>query len=131
MESKLEAFETWADAYISSLGQCDKITNEEVLNMVNTTSLLLPTIKKRKCQYFGHVVRARSIQKNYWKAKLKGREDGEDQEFPGCKNIKEWLGHTYNACVRRVEYPKSWRSMIANLYQQMELDDDDEVTLND
>ena len=65
------------------MGQCDKITNEEVLNMANTTSLLLPTIKKRKCQYFGHVVRARSIQKNYWKAKLKGREDREDQELPG------------------------------------------------
>ena len=123
----------WADAYISSLGQCDKITNEEVLNMTNTTSLLhvLPTIRKRKCQYFGHVVRARSIQKNYWKAKLKGREDGEDQELPGCKNIKEWLGHTYNECVRRAEYRKSWRSMIADLYQQMELDDDDEVTLNE
>ena len=121
----------WADAYISSLGQCDKITNEEVLNMTNTTSLLLPTIKKRKCQYFGHVVRARSIQKYYWKAKLKGREDGEDQELPECKNIKEWLGHTYNGCVRRAEYRKSWRSMIADLYQQMELDDDDEVTLNE
>ena len=58
--------------------------------MANTTSLLLPTIKKRKCQYFGHVVRARSIQNNYWKAKLKGREDGGDQELPGCENIKEW-----------------------------------------
>ena len=89
MESELEAFEVWADTYISSSGQCDKITNEEVLNMANTTSLLLPTIKKRKCQYFGHVVRARSIQKNYWKANLKGREDGKDKELPGCKNIEE------------------------------------------
>ena len=84
--------------------------------MANTTSLLLPTIKKRKCQYFGHVVRARSIQKNYWKAKLKGREDGGDQELPGCKNIKEWLGQTYNGCLRRAEYRKSWRFMIADLY---------------
>ena len=84
--------------------------------MANTTSLLLPTIKKRKCQYFGHVVRARSIQKNYWKAKLKGREDREDQELPGWKNIKEWLGHTYNGCVRRAEDRKSWRFMIADLY---------------
>ena len=56
--------------------------------MANTTSLLLPTIKKRKRQNFGHVVRVRSIQKNYWKAKLKGSEDGGDQELPGCKYIK-------------------------------------------
>ena len=80
----------WTDAYISSLGQCDKITNEEVLNMTNTTSLLhvLPTIKKRKCQYFGHVVRARSIQKNYWKAKLKGREDGKTKSYLDAKTSK-------------------------------------------
>ena len=38
----------WADAYISSLGQCDKITNEEVLNMTNTTSLLHVTNNKEK-----------------------------------------------------------------------------------
>ena len=85
--------------------------------MENTTSLLLPTVKKRKCQYFGHVVRARSIQKNYWKAKLKGREDGRDQElYLDTKISKNGLGHTYNGCVRRAEYRKSWRSMIADLY---------------
>ena len=36
-------------------------TNEEVLKMANTTRSSLPIIKKRKCQYFGHVIRARSI----------------------------------------------------------------------
>ena len=32
------------------------------------------------------------------------------------KNIKEWLGHTYNGCVRisRAEDRNSWRSMIAD-----------------
>ena len=27
-------------------------------------------------------------------------------------NIKEWLGHTYNGCVRRADDRNSWRSMI-------------------
>ena len=39
-------------------------TNEDVLNMANTTRSSLPIIKKRKCQYFGHVIRARSIRLN-------------------------------------------------------------------
>ena len=30
-------------------------------------------------------------------------------------NIKEWLGHTYNGCVRRADDRNSWRSMIADL----------------
>ena len=38
-------------------------TNEEVLKIAKTSRSLLPTIKKRKCQYFGHVIRMRSIYK--------------------------------------------------------------------
>ena len=30
-------------------------------------------------------------------------------------NIKEWLGHTYNGCVRRADDRNSWRYMIADL----------------
>ena len=37
------------------------------------------------------------------------------QEFTWMKNIKEWLGHTYNGCVRRAKDRTSWRSMIADL----------------
>jgi len=47
--------------------------NEEVLKKANTTSSLLPTIKKRKCQYFGHVIRARSIQKLLLEDKIEGK----------------------------------------------------------
>ena len=36
-------------------------------------------------------------------------------EFTWMKNIKKWLGHTYNGCVGRAEDWKSWRSMIADL----------------
>ena len=39
-------------------------TNEEVLKMANTTRSSLPIIKKRKCLYFGDVIRARSIRLN-------------------------------------------------------------------
>ena len=59
MESKLEAFEVWAYRRMLRVSWTEHKTNEEVLKMANTTSSLSPTIKKRKCQYFGHVIRAR------------------------------------------------------------------------
>ena len=31
------------------------------------------------------------------------------------KKIKEWLGHTYNGCVRRAKDRNNWRSMIADV----------------
>ena len=39
----------------------------------NRTSSLLPIIKKRKCQYFLHAIRARSIQKLLLKGKIEGK----------------------------------------------------------
>ena len=73
-------------------------TDEEVSRMVNTASSLLPTIKKRKCQYFGHV-RARSLQKLLLEDKIEGKRERERLRITWMKNIKEWLGHTHNGCV--------------------------------
>ena len=46
MESKLEAFEMWAYRRILGVSWTEHETSEEVLRMANTTSSLLPTIKK-------------------------------------------------------------------------------------
>ena len=78
-------------------------TNEEFLKMANTTSSLLPTIKKRKCPYFGHVIRARSIQKLLLEDKIEGKRGRGRPLITWMKNIKEWLGHTYSGCVRGAE----------------------------
>ena len=59
MESKLEAFEVCAYRRMLRVSWTKHKTNEEVLKMATTISSLSPTIKKRKCQYFGHVIRAR------------------------------------------------------------------------
>ena len=80
MESKSEAFEMWA--YRSMLRVSWTEHNDEVLKMAAYNKLLLSTIKNRKCQYFGHLIRARLKKNCYWKEKLKGREDGGDQELP-------------------------------------------------
>ena len=63
MESKLESFEMWAYRRKLRVSWTEHKTNEEVLKTAKTTRSLLLTIKKRKCQYFGHVIRMRSIHK--------------------------------------------------------------------
>ena len=83
--------------------------------MANTTSSLLPTIKKRKCPYFGHVIRARSIQKLLLEDKIEGKRGRGRPLITWMKNIKEWLGHTYSGCVRGAEDRTSCSSMIAEL----------------
>ena len=118
MESKLEAFEMWAYRRILGVSWTEHETSEEVLRMANTTSSLLPTIKKRKCQYLGHVIRARSIQKLWldWRQNWRKERTGETKNYLDKKH-QEWLGHTYNGCVRRAEDRNSSRSKIA--YQEI------------
>ena len=99
------AFEMWAYRRMLRVSWTEHKTDEEVLRMVNTASSLLPTIKKRKCQYFGHVIRARSIQKLLPEGKIEGKRERERLRITWMKNIKEWLGHTHNGCVRRAEDP--------------------------
>ena len=69
--------------------------------------------------------------KKLLEGKIEGKRGPGRPRVTWMKKHQEWLGHTYNGRVRRAEYRKSWRFMIADLYQQMELDDDDEVTLNE
>ena len=63
MESKLDSFEMWAYRRMLRVSWTEHKTNEEVLKTAKKTMSLLPTIKKRKCQYFGRVIRMRSIHK--------------------------------------------------------------------
>ena len=116
MESKLEGFEMWACRRMLWLSWTEHKTNElMILRMANTTSSLWPTIKKRKCQYFGHVIRARSIPKLLLERKIKGKRGQGRPRITWMKNVKEWLGHTYKGCVRSGEDRNIWRSMIADL----------------
>ena len=56
-----------------------------------------------------------SIQKLLLEDKIAGKRGRGRPNVTWMKNIKEWLGHTYNGCVRRAEDRNSWRSMIADL----------------
>ena len=54
---KLEAFEMWLYRRMLRILWKEHITNKEVLNKMKTKRSLLNTIKKRKCQYFRHIIR--------------------------------------------------------------------------
>ena len=58
--------------------------NEEVLNIIKKSLKLMKTIKKRKCEYFGHFIRRpNSIQRLLLEVRIDGKEEGEDQEQCG------------------------------------------------
>ena len=55
--NKLEAFEMWLYRRMLRISWKEHKTNADVLHKMKTKRSLLNTIKKRKCQYFGHIIR--------------------------------------------------------------------------
>jgi len=64
-------------------------TNTSVLQEIQPQERLLPTVQKRKLQYFGHVVRARNLCTKI----LEGRIDGKRRRGSPMRrwtDIKDW-----------------------------------------
>ena len=60
---KLQAFEMWLYRRMLRISWKEHETNREVLHKMKTKGSLLNTIKKRKCQYFGHILRGNGVQR--------------------------------------------------------------------
>ena len=59
--TKLQSFEMWAYRKMIKISWREKKTNEEVLTLADEQLHIIPTIKKRKITYFGHIIRRNNI----------------------------------------------------------------------
>lgn len=57
VEERLEAFEMWLYRRILRISWKDKVTNVIVLERMNKEREVMNTVKKRKLEYFGHIMR--------------------------------------------------------------------------
>ena len=73
MLQKLNAFELWAYRRMLRISCKDKISNEIVLRRIQSQRILTKTIKERKLQYFGHLVRRGDLQRVLMEAKVAGK----------------------------------------------------------
>ena len=90
-------------------------SNKEVLEMRNSKRSLITTIKKRKLQYFRHLIRQNGIQGLLLEGKIEGKRGHGRPRTIWMDSIKDWTGLKYGERVQRAEDWKEWRSMIANL----------------
>ena len=87
---KLEAFEMWLYRRMFRISWKEHKTNGEVLYKMKTKRSLLNTIKKRKCQYFGHIVRGNGVQRLLMEGRINGRRGRGRPRTMWTDNIKEW-----------------------------------------
>ena len=98
--NRLEAFEMWLYRRMLRISWKEHKTNGEVLHKMKTKRSLLNNIKKRKCQYFGHIIRGNEVQRLLMEGRINGRRGRGRPRTMWTDNIKEWTKISYNDCIR-------------------------------
>ena len=112
---KSEAFEMWLYRRMLKISRKEHKTNGEVLHKMKTKRSLLYTIKKRKCQYFGQIIRGNGVQRLLMEGRINGRRGRGTPRTMWTDNIKEWPKISHNDCIRVAQDRGRWRSMTADL----------------
>ena len=68
----LESFETWCRRRME-ISWTDRVRNEEVLHRVKEERNILHTIKRKKANWIGHILRRNCLLKHVIEEKLEGR----------------------------------------------------------
>jgi hypothetical protein len=69
----LESFEMWCWRKMEKISWTDRVRNEEVLHRVKEDRNILHTIKRRKANWIGHMLRRNCLLKHVIEGKLEGR----------------------------------------------------------
>ena len=93
-------------------------TNEYVMQLAEELAgpiePALLTIKKRKLQWFGHVVRHQTLAKTILLGWVSGSRKVGRQKTMWQDNILKWTGKTLEEAIRTAEDREHWRRTIAS-----------------
>ena len=112
--TKLQSFEMWAYRKMMKISWRKKKTNEEVLTLADEQRYIIPTIKKLKITYFGHMIRRNNIHRLILEGPLEGKVSRGRPRTEWITNITEWTGMRYEDLMRLAQDREPWRIMTAN-----------------
>jgi hypothetical protein len=117
-EKYLECSEMWCWRRMEKISWTDRVRNEEVLHRVKEERNILHTIKRRKANWIGHILRRNCLLKHVIEGKLEGRIDmtvrlgrRRKQLLDGLKEKRRYWKLKQKALDRTV-----WRTRFARGY---------------
>lgn len=117
-ESRLEAFELWTYRHILKVTWIDHVTNEEILRRVGKDREIMTTVKVRKLEYLGHVMRHKEryrILQLILEGKVLGKRGPGRRRISWLKNLRQWFGVTSIQLFRGAVDKVKIAMMIANI----------------
>ena len=117
---RINAFEMWMYRKMLRLSYTKHKTNEEGLGMLNTEKQLLSNIVKRKCQYFGHLIRQNELQRQLLEGKINGKRSRGRPRITWMDNLKKWTRKSCGNLIRVAEDREKLRFMIVNVLKALD-----------
>lgn len=115
---KLEAFEMWLYRRILRISWVDHVTNNRVLEQMGKEVEVIRTVKKRKLEYLGHIMRNNDryrLLQLVLQGKVFGRRGPGRRRISWLKNLRSWFSMTTTGLFRAAVNKVLIANMIANI----------------
>lgn len=119
-EKRLNAFEMYLYRRMLRVSWTQRVTNDEILIRMNKQRELMNTIKVRKTQYIGHVMRGERYEllRIIIEGKIKGRRSVGRRQNSWLKDLRRWYGCSSAEIFRAAVSKATIAIWIANLRQE-------------
>jgi hypothetical protein len=114
---KVEAFEMWAYRRILRISWTEHVTNEEVLRRIGKEREVGISIKKRKLEYLGHVMRHNKyrVLQLIVQGKIDSRRGPGRRRHSWLQNLRQWFGLSSAELFRSAVNKVRIAMLIANV----------------
>lgn len=114
---KIEAFEMWIYRRILKISWVKRVRNETVLQRMGKDREIINTIKKRKIEYLGHIMRNQKYQllQLIIQGKIQGKRSAGRRRISWLKNLRTWFGKSTKSLFRAAVSKVEIALMVANL----------------
>ena len=87
-------------------------TNDSVLSEMETERKILETVKRRKLQYFGHVIRAQSLCTHMLHEFIEGKRSRGGQRKRWVDDVEGWTSLAAAECTKLARDLEDWRRLV-------------------
>ena len=118
LERKIDAFEMWCYRRMLKISWKDKVSNNEVLQRIQSKMHFRKQMQKRKMEYAGHVMRGSSGQIHLYilEGKVAGKRPVGRPRLTWMNDIVSWSKlKNYEQIKRKAADRSAWRSMVVDL----------------
>ena len=105
---KLQAFEMWIWRRMEKINWRDKITNEQVLEIVKDKRTLIDVIRSRKKKWIGHVLRGNGLLKEIIEGRIVGKRPRGRKRAMMLDDMKEGK-ELYAEMKERARHRENWK----------------------